>query len=279
MATLIHPTAVIHPGATLHPSVQVEPYAVIGEKVTIGPDTIVGAHAVIDGWTEIGARNHIFPGAAIGLASQDKKYDGSDSLVKIGDDNRIREFVTINCATYADEVTVIGDRNLIMAYTHVAHNCIIENQVVITNAVSLGGHVHIESEARVGGMSGIHQGVRIGRLAMVGGMSRVTRDVPPYMLVEGNAARVRSLNLVGLKRAGVMELEEGKVFQSLRHAFRLLYRSGLTFQEALTKIETTLANDHLQHLHRFLQISMTAGNRGPTPGLRAEADEDNADGE
>lgn len=274
MATLIHPTAVIHPGAELHPSVKVDPYAVIGEKVKIGPDTLIGAHVVIDGWTEIGARNQIFPGAAIGLASQDKKYDGSESLVKIGDDNRIREFVTINCATYADEVTLIGDRNLIMAYTHVAHNCIIEDQVVITNAVSLGGHVHIESQARVGGMSGIHQGVRIGRLAMVGGMSRVTRDVPPYTLVEGNAARVRSLNLVGLKRAGVVDLDDGTVFQTLRSAFRILYRSGLTLDEALAKIETALDNEYIQHLYRFLKLSQQDGQRGPTPANKVGADED-----
>lgn len=269
MATLIHPTAVIHPGAELHPTAEVGPYAVIGAKVKVGAETLIGAHVVLDGWTEIGARNQIFPGAAIGLASQDKKYDGSDSLVKIGDDNRIREFVTINCATYADEVTLIGDRNLIMAYTHVAHNCVIEDQVVITNAVSLGGHVHIESQARVGGMTGIHQGVRIGRLAMIGGMSRITRDVPPYMLVEGNGARVRSLNLVGLKRAGLLELANGQVFQSLKKAFRILYRSDLTLNEALEKIEILLDNEYTQHLHRFLQLSRQEGRRGPTPGAKS----------
>ncbi len=274
MATLIHSTAVIHPGAELHPTVEVGPYAVIGEKVKVGPETVIGAHVVLDGWTEIGARNHIFPGAAIGLASQDKKYDGTNSLVKIGDDNRIREFVTINCATYADEVTLIGDRNLIMAYTHVAHNCVIEDQVVITNAVSLGGHVHIESQARVGGMSGIHQGVRIGRLAMVGGMSRITRDVPPYTLVEGNSARVRSLNLVGLKRAGLVELDDGRVFQSLKTAFRLLYRSGLPLKEALKKLETLLDNEYIQHFHRFLQLSQQEGRRGPTPGAKVSEEDD-----
>lgn len=274
MATLIHPTAVIHPGAELHPTTEVGPYAVIGEKVKIGPETVIGAHVVLDGLTEIGARNHIFPGAAIGLASQDKKYDGSDSLVKIGDDNRIREFVTINCATYADEVTLIGDRNLIMAYTHVAHNCVIEDEVIITNAVSLGGHVHIESHARVGGMTGIHQGVRIGRFAMIGGMSRVTRDVPPYLLVEGNAARVRSLNLVGLKRSGLVDLEEGRVYQSLKTAFRVLYRSGLPLKEAMAKIETMLDNEHVQHFHHFLQESQQPNRRGPTPGAKlGEVDE------
>jgi UDP-N-acetylglucosamine acyltransferase len=270
MATLIHPTAVIHPGAELHPTVTVEPYAVIGAKVKVGANTLIGSHVVLDGWTEIGERNHIFPGAAIGLASQDKKYDGTESLVKIGDDNRIREYVTINCATYAHEMTVIGNSNLIMAYTHVAHNCVIENDVIITNAVSLGGDVHIESQARVGGMTGVHQGVRIGRLAMVGGMSRITRDVPPYMLVEGHAARVRSLNLVGLKRAGLMDVEGGKIFQSLKQAFRILYRSDLTVSDAIKKLETLLDNDHLQHLHQFLTLSKQTGRRGPIPGAKSD---------
>lgn len=274
MATLIHPTAVIHPGAELHSTVEIGPYAVVGAKVKIGAETTVGAHAVIDGWTEIGARNQIFPGAAIGLASQDKKYDGSQSLVKIGDDNRIREFVTINCATYADERTLIGDRNLLMAYTHVAHNCVIEDHVVVSNAVSLGGHVYIESQAIVGGMTGIHQGVRIGRLAMVGGMSRITRDVPPYTLVEGNAARVRLLNVVGLKRAGMADLDEGRVFQSLKQAFRLIYRSGLSLTDALEKLSTMLENEHLTHLYRFLNDSQQAGRRGLTPGSVAAAEED-----
>jgi UDP-N-acetylglucosamine acyltransferase len=275
MVTLIHPTAVIHPGADVHPTVEVGPYAVIGKRVKVGPETMIGAHVVLDGWTEIGARNHIFPGAAIGLASQDKKYDGTESLVKIGDDNRIREFVTINCATYEDETTIIGDRNLIMAYTHVAHNCVIENQVIITNAVSLGGHVYIESQARVGGMCGIHQGVHIGRLSMVGGMSRINRDVPPYAMVEGNPARVRSLNLVGLKRAGLMEMENGEVFQSIKQAFRILYRSGLTLNEALEKLETSLSNEHIQHWHDFLRLSQQGERRGPTPGSKdAEAEGD-----
>jgi UDP-N-acetylglucosamine acyltransferase len=273
MATLIHSTAVIHPRAELHPTVEVGPYAVIGEQVKVGAETVIGAHVVLDGWTELGERNQIFPGAAIGLASQDKKYDGTKSLVKIGDDNRIREFVTINCATYEDEATLIGDQNLIMAYTHVGHNCVIENQVVITNAVSLGGHVYIESQARVGGMCGIHQGVHIGRLSMVGGMSRINRDVPPYVLVEGNAARVRSLNLVGLKRAGLMELDNGAVFQSIKQAFRVLYRSGLTLNDALAKLETLISNDYIQHWHQFLQASQIGDRRGPTPGGKIAEDE------
>lgn len=276
MSTLIHPTAVIHPGAELHPSVQVGAYAVIGSHVKVGPNTVIGAHVVLDGDTEIGARNRLFPGAAIGLEPQDLKYDGSLSLVKIGDDNVIREYVTINRATRAGEATIIGNGNLLMAYVHVGHNCVIDNHVIITNAVSLSGHVQIESQARIGGMVGVHQFVRIGRLAMIGGMSRINRDVPPYVLIEGNPARVRSLNLVGLKRAGLADLEDGRVLRSLKQAFRLLYRSNLTLAEALEKLESHLDNEHIQHLQRFMRLSQS-GHRGLTPGKRAVSPDDDND--
>ncbi|HEY9847781.1 MAG TPA: acyl-ACP--UDP-N-acetylglucosamine O-acyltransferase [Candidatus Caenarcaniphilales bacterium] len=268
MTTLIHPTAVIHPGAQLHPSVQVGPYAVIGEQVKVGPGTKIGAHVIVEGCTEIGAGNHIFPGAAIGLEPQDLKYDGSVSLVKIGNHNRIREYVTINRATLADEATVIGSNNLLMAYVHVAHNCHIEDQVIIANAVSLAGHVHIESQAVIGGVLGVHQFVWIGQLAMVGGMSRIDRDVPPYMLVEGNPSRVRGLNQVGLKRAGLGDADQGKVLRSLKKAFQVLYRSGLTLNQALEQLDLLPDNDLLQHLRQFIQLSQAEGRRGPIPGRR-----------
>jgi UDP-N-acetylglucosamine acyltransferase len=266
LKTLIHPTAVIHPGADLHPSVQVGPYAVIGEHVKVGSDTIIGAHVVLDGPTEIGVGNHIFPGAAIGLEPQDLKYKGAVSYVKIGNNNRIREYVTINRATGAGEATLIGNNNLLMAYAHVAHNCVIGDSVVIANAVAMAGHVHIESRATIGGVLGIHQFVHIGKLAMVGGMSRIDRDVPPYMLVEGSPARVRSLNLIGLKRAGISELDDGKVLQTLKKAFRTLYRSGLTLNQALEKLDLLQDNEHLQHLRQFLQLSQMSGRRGLIPG-------------
>jgi len=265
---VIHPTAVIHPGAELHPTVQVGPFAVIGECVRVGPETAIGAHVVLEGLTEIGARNQIFPGAAIGLEPQDRKYDGSNSQVKIGDGNRIREYVTINRATYAGEATIIGNGNLLMAYVHLGHNCVIEDQVVIANAVALGGHVHVESRATIGGMLGIHQFVRIGRLAMLGGMSRIDRDVPPYMLVEGNPARVRSPNIVGLRRAGITEAEDGQVWQTLKKAFRILYYSGLPLNQALEKLDLLPDNQHLHHLRQFLQLSQMEGRRGSIPGSR-----------
>jgi UDP-N-acetylglucosamine acyltransferase len=267
---LIHPTAIVHPDADLHPTVQVGAYATVGAKVKIGADTVVGSHAVIDGWTEIGERNRIFPGAAIGLDPQDLKYDGSLTLVKIGDDNLIREYVTINRATRTGEATIIGNGNLLMAYVHVAHNCVIQNQVVIANGVALAGHVQIESRATIGGIVGIHQFVHIGRLAMVGGMSRIERDVPPFMLVEGNPSRVRSLNQVGLKRAGIDTADDGKTLQTLKKAFRILYRSGLTINQALEELELLPDNESLQHLRQFLQLSQGENRRGSIPGKKGK---------
>jgi UDP-N-acetylglucosamine acyltransferase len=267
MPTLIHPTAVIHPEAQLHPTVQVGAYAVIGEAVTIGPGTVIGAHVVIDGDTQIGEQNQIFTGAVIGSQPQDLKYDGGMNAVRIGNGNQIREYVTINQATHKDEVTQIGDHNLLMAYTHVGHNCLLENHVIIANSVALAGHIHIESYARISGVLGVHQFVRIGRLAMIGGMSRIDRDVPPYMLIEGNPARVRTLNLVGLQRSDLIAAD---VMQSLKKGFRLLYRSGLTLDQALDAIALLPDNEHLAHLQQFVRQSM-AGSRGLTPGNKQRA--------
>lgn len=264
MLTLIHPTAVIHPRAELHPTVEVGAYAVIGERVKIGPETKIGAHAIIDGMTEIGAGNQIFAGAAIGLEPQDLKYRGSLTGVSIGDGNLIREYVTINRATQAGESTTIGNNNMLMAYVHVGHNCEIGDQVIIANAVALAGHVKIESQARLSGVLGVHQFVHIGRLSMVGGLSRIDRDVPPYMLVEGNPSRVRTINKVGLERAGLTEED----LQILKKTFRILYRSGYTFDRALEQLELLPENHHLQHLRRFLQQSVTKGRRGLIPGKK-----------
>ncbi len=268
LTTLIHPTAVIYPGAELHPTVQVGAYAVVGSHVKVGPGTIIGPHVVLDGWTEIGARNHIFPGAAIGLEPQDLKYDGELTLVQIGDDNLIREYVTINRATHAGEATILGNGNLLMAYSHVGHNCVIEDQVIIANGVALAGHVHVESMARISGVLGVHQFVHIGRLAMVGGMSRIDRDVPPYMLVEGNPSRVRSLNVVGLKRAGFLHDDEGRSYQLLKKAYRILYRSGLPLNQALEQLDLLPENAHIHHLREFLQQAQRSGRRGVIPGKR-----------
>ena len=264
MSTLIHPTAIVHPQAVLHPSVQVGPYVVIGEDVKIDAQTTIDAHAVIYGPTEIGKGNRIFPGAIIGLEPQDLKYQGAPSRLKIGDYNIFREYVTLNRATQANEATIIGDRNLLMAYVHVAHNCIIEDGVIISNNVALAGHVHIESKAVIGGVLGVHQFVHIGCMAMLGGMSRIDRDVPPYMLVEGNPSRVRSLNLVKLKREGFTSDD----INLLKNAFRLLYRSGFSLTQALEQLEFLGDNLHLQHLRQFLQMSIAHDRRGLIPGKK-----------
>ena len=263
LKTLIHPTAVIHPLANLHPTVQIGPYAIIGENVKIGADTSIGAHVVIEGPTEIGVGNRIFAGAIIGSEPQDLKYKGGESWVKIGNYNQIREYVTINRATGEDEVTQLGDHNLLMAYAHVAHNCIIENEVIIANSVALAGHIHIESKARISGVLGVHQFVHIGSLAMVGGMSRIERDVPPFAIVEGNPARVRSLNLIGLQRSGLSEED----LSQLKKAFRLIYRSEMSFTEALKQLELVSENPFVQHFYNFLHDSTNMKQRrGPIPG-------------
>ncbi len=262
MPTLIHPTAVIHPNAQIHPTVQVGAYVVIGDGVTIGAGTVLGAHVVIDGDTQIGEQNQIFTGAVIGSQPQDLKYDGGCNAVRIGNGNQIREYVTINQATHTGEVTQIGDNNLLMAYTHVGHNCVLENHIIIANGVALAGHIHIESHARISGVLGVHQFVRIGQFAMVGGMTRIDRDIPPYMLIEGNPARVRTLNLVGLQRS---EQISDDVLKSLKKAFRLLYRSGLTLEQALAAVKHLPDNEHLAHLQQFICVSI-AGQRGLTPG-------------
>jgi UDP-N-acetylglucosamine acyltransferase len=258
---LIHPTAVIDAQAELHPTVRVAPYAVIGSGVKIGANTTVGSHAIIEGLTEIGRDNQIFPGAAIGLEPQDLKYQGGASLVKIGDRNRLREYVTVNRATETNEATVIGNDNLLMAYSHIGHNCILEDEIIIANSVAIAGHVHVESRAVISGVLGIHQFVRIGRMAMVGGMSRIARDVPPYMLVEGNPAKVRSLNLVGLKRRGLSESE----IALLKKAFRLLYREQLPLNKAIEQLDLLLDSPHINYLKNFLRQSLS-GKRGIVQG-------------
>jgi UDP-N-acetylglucosamine acyltransferase len=268
LTTLIHPTAVIHPGANLHPTVKVGPYAVIGEHVTIGPGTDIGAHVVIDGHTTIGANNRIFPGAAIGLESQDLKYDGSMSQVVIGDDNLIREYVTINRATDAGAATRVGSSNLFMAYSHVAHNCVVEDNVIIANSVALAGHVHIEAGARISGLVGLHQFVRVGRLAMIGGLSRISRDVPPFTLVNGNPASVRGLNQVGLQRAGLTADQEGASYRELKKAYRLVYRSGEMLSDAIAKMEQWGQNELVAHFCNFIKASQEEERRGLTPGSK-----------
>jgi UDP-N-acetylglucosamine acyltransferase len=265
----LHPTAVIHPTATLAEGVEVGPYAVIGERVFIDRGTKVGPHAVIEAFTTIGRDCQIFPGAVVGGVPQDLKFQGEESYTVIGDRNVVREHVTINRATSAGETTRIGHDNLFMAYVHVAHDCQIGNGIVLANGVTLAGHVIIEDRAIIGGMTGMHQFIRVGQMAMVGAMSRLAQDVPPFMLVEGNPPKVYGLNVVGLRRNGLPPDARAQ----LKRAFKLIYRSQLNLGQALTEINKLESSFELRHLISFLQTTERgiSGLVRQDAGLEAEA--------
>ena len=227
----IHPTAIVDAAAQLDASVQVGPYAVIGPHVVIGAGSTVGAHAVIEGRTTIGAGNHIFQFASLGAAPQDKKYAGEPTRLVIGDRNTIREFCTFNTGTVQDRgETRVGDDNWIMAYVHIAHDCLVGNQVILANNATLAGHVHVGDQVIIGGLTGVHQFSRIGAHAMAGFASAVSQDVPPFMMVDGNPLAVRGLNIEGLRRRGF----SAERVAALKQAYRLLYRQGLTLEAALS---------------------------------------------
>ena len=225
----IHPTAIVAESARLDPTVTVGPYAVVGPQVTIGPGTSVGAHCVIEGHTTIGADNRIFQFASLGAAPQDKKYAGEPTRLVIGDRNTIREFCTFNLGTTQDRgVTTIGDDNWIMAYVHIAHDCVVGNQTILANNATLAGHVQVADQAIIGGLTGIHQFVKVGAHVMAGFASHVSQDVPPFMMVDGNPLAVRGLNLEGLRRRGFAP----ERLAAIKQMHRLLYRQGLTLEAA-----------------------------------------------
>ncbi|MFI8617918.1 acyl-ACP--UDP-N-acetylglucosamine O-acyltransferase [Acidovorax sp. NPDC077693] len=229
----IHPTAIIADGARIDPSVTVGPYAVIGPQVVIGPGCTVGAHCVIEGRTTIGKDNRIFQFASLGADPQDKKYKGEDTELVIGDRNTVREFCTFNRGVPgAGGKTSIGDDNWIMAYTHIAHDCHVGNHTTMANNTTLAGHVLIGDWVTVGGLTGIHQFVKIGAHAMIGFSSAVSQDVPPFMTVDGNPLSVRGLNAEGLRRRG-FSAERVAVIKQIH---RLMYRQGLTLEAARAAI-------------------------------------------
>ncbi|WP_068467022.1 acyl-ACP--UDP-N-acetylglucosamine O-acyltransferase [Candidatus Protochlamydia phocaeensis] len=245
----IHPTAIIAPGVTLGENVTIEPYVVINSPhVVIEDNVVIKSHAYIDGYTTIGAGTTIYPSASIGTKTQDLKYKGEKTFVKIGKNCDIREFVTINSSCQEGSVVEVGDNCLIMAYCHIAHNCVVGNRVIMSNNATLAGHVIVEDCAVIGGMTPIHQFVRIGRYAMVGGMSRVTHDIPPYTIGAGIPYKFGGLNIIGLKRHG-FPLETR---QELSKAFKLLYRSQLHINEALNYIEQELKP--LPEIQHFIQF-------------------------
>ncbi len=231
--TQVHPTAIVDPKAELDASVVVGPYAVIGAAVRIGAGTTIGAHCVVEGRTTIGRDNRVFQFASLGAAPQDKKYAGEPTELVIGDRNTIREFCTFNLGTVQDGgVTRIGDDNWIMAYVHIAHDCQVGNQVTMANNATLAGHVEVGDWVTVGGLTGVLQRMRIGAHAMIGFASHVGKDVPPFMVVDGNPLAVRGVNLVGLRRR---DFSAGRI-AAIREMHKLIYRQGKTVEEARAAI-------------------------------------------
>ena len=233
----IHPSAIVDIGAELDADVEVGPYAVVGPHVRIGAGTRVGAHCVIEGRTTIGRANRIFQFASIGAAPQDKKYAGEPTRLEIGDGNTIREFVTINTGTVQDEgVTRLGDDNWIMAYVHIAHDCRIGSHLILANAVQLAGHVHLGDWVFLGGLSGVHQFVRVGAHAMTGFQTRLSQDLPPFVTAAGNPAQAQGVNSEGLRRRGFSD----ERMACIKAMHRALYRKGLTVASALDEIGALL---------------------------------------
>lgn len=249
----IHPTAVIAPGATIGNDVIIEPYVVINSPNVIIEDNVrLKSNVYIDGNTTIGAGTTIYPGASIGTKTQDLKYKGETTYVTIGKNCEIREFVTINSSCGENSTVKIGDNCLIMAYCHVAHNCEVGNRVIMSNNATLAGHVIVEDFAIISGFTPIHQFVRVGCYAMVGGMSRVTHDIPPYTIGAGIPYKFGGLNIIGLKRHG-FSLE---VRKELGKAFKMVYRSGMILEEALNRIERELIPmPEVGHFVRFCRDS------------------------
>ena len=263
---IVHPNAFVDPSAELYDGVSISGGAIIGPNVVIHSGTQVGPHAVIEGKTRIGKNNKVFPNVFIGLEPQDLKYKGASSEVIIGDNNTFRECVTINKATDEGEKTIIGNNNLLMAYTHIGHNCEIGNGIVLSNSVQVAGHVKVEDNAIIGGCLGIHQFVHVGYLAMIGGMTRVDRDVPPFCLAEGHPGRLRGLNRVGIKRSGLMGNKEFDL-KLLQNTWNLLFKSKDVISislEIAMKEELDLSSSKLCN---FLKDSISNKRRGPMPSI------------
>lgn len=238
--TRIHPTALVDSAAELDSSVSVGPFSVIGPHVKIGPGTEIGAHCVIQGHTSIGANNRFVSYCSIGAMPQDKKYRNEPTRLEIGDNNVVREFCTMHVGTVQDEgVTRVGNDNWIMTYVHIAHDCRIGNNTILSSSAQLAGHVHVSDWAILGGFTGVHQFVKIGAHVMTGAQTLLLQDVPPFVLAAGSPAKPAGINVEGLKRRGF----SAESIKALRDAYKMLYRSGLTLAEARAAIEARRAQD------------------------------------
>lgn len=258
----IHPTAVVDKDAEIAKDVEIGPGVVISPGVKIGPGCTIGPHVIIDTGTTLGANVRIFAGAVIGTEPQDIKYGGYPTGVEIGDGSVLREYVTINRATGEGGMTRIGKNCLLMANAHIAHECTVGDSVVMANLTTLAGHVEIEEHVVIGGMAVVHQFVRVGRMAMIGGASGLMKDAPPYMITFGYPpARVFGVNKVGLKRHGISE----NVREDIKRAFKFLFRSGLNYTQGLERIRTELdSSPEIEHLLEFFDKT----KRGISPSSR-----------
>ncbi len=250
--TTIHPTALVDPTAKLGEGVQVGPYCIVAAGAEIGDRCQLESHVRIEGCVRMGPENHVFQGAVLGSPPQDLKYAGEESYLRIGAHNDIREYVTMNPGTAEGEETIIGDHCLVMAYAHVAHNCILGDRVILANSVQLAGHVTIEDYAIIGGLTPVHQFTRIGAHSFVGGGSRVPQDVPPYIRAAGNPLVVAGINLVGIQRRGFSAAS----IEAIKKAYRILYRSNLNTSQAIERLEAEgFEDEHARHLLDFVRSS------------------------
>ena len=256
--TDIHPTAIVSPTSELGEGVRIEPYTIIEDHVQIGANTVIGPHVQIGKWTMIGEDCQIFFGASVGNPSKDLKYKGGRSFVRIGDRNVMREYVSISRSTFDDGETVVGDDNLFMNWVNIAHDSIIGSRVIMANFATLAGHVTIEDDVRLGAYAALHQFVRVGKMAMAGGCSKIVQDIPPFTLSAGQPARVRDLNRIGIRTSQINPLARlsPETFALLKKAFRILFRSGLPLRHAVTKAREELPTDpDVEYMLQFIEAS------------------------
>ncbi len=266
--TDIHPTAIVDPGARLGTGVRIGPYCVIGAQVELGEGCRLQNHVTIEGPSAIGPDNVFYPCASIGQQTQDLKYRGEPTFLRIGEGNTFREFVTVHRGTAPDSCTRVGSRGNFLAYSHVAHDCIVGDGVIFSNNGTIAGHVEVQDCAVIGGLTAVHQYCRVGRHAITGGCSKIVQDVPPFMIADGNPARVRGVNQIGLERHGFPE----ESVRRLREAYRLLYRSKMNVKQAVEEIRKRLLAGaaEIEQLVEFIESSGRGIIRRPVRGGEAE---------
>ncbi|MBV8585581.1 MAG: acyl-ACP--UDP-N-acetylglucosamine O-acyltransferase [Verrucomicrobia bacterium] len=248
----VHPTAIVDSGAKLGLDVEIGPYCIVGPDVTIGDNTWLQHHITLLGPTTVGPRNRFHAYCSIGQQSQDLKYVSEPTFLEIGSDNTFREFCTVNRATAAGSTTRVGNFNHVLAYSHIAHDCRVDDHVVFSNNTTLAGHVEVEDYAIIGGLTAVHQFCRIGKHSICGGCTKIVQDVPPFMIADGNPAEIRGVNLVGLERRGFA----AELIRVLKESYRILYRSNLNTKQAIAELQTQFGDiEPVQQLIQFIERS------------------------